>query len=69
MSRGSDHRSTALRANPLRTKREKLGSPEEVGAELELSGRTIYRYESGERPAPRWYRLALLGLMVEKKLA
>lgn len=47
----------------LRDVRERLEmSRDELGAELDLSGKTIKRMESSG--APRYVRLALIGLLV-----
>jgi len=50
----------------LITDREALGPLKEIAEALGIHWRTLYRYERGESPTPKWLRLALLGLGLER---
>jgi hypothetical protein len=50
----------------LITDREALGPLKDIAEQLGIHWRTLYRYERGESPTPKWLRLALLGLGLER---
>lgn len=45
--------------------REKIGTRSQVAARLDLSERTVRRYELSKKSLPEFYRLAIVGLAVE----